>query len=100
MVQKILSSKKSKRIWGSKIKQARKLKKLQKNQKNYQTMLTGIFIDSTASSLTKKLKPSKRNELETQIFLFYLKNKLNYEVLGGFTWFDAGTHDPYYYIRI
>ena len=54
------------------------------------------LFDRKVVSLSKKLKPSKRNELEiTDLLNFYLKkNKLNYEILGrGFTWFDAGTHD-------
>jgi glucose-1-phosphate thymidylyltransferase len=59
--------------------------------------VTGMYLfDQRVISLTKKLKPSKRNELEiTDLLNLYLKkNKLNYEILGrGHTWFDAGTHD-------
>ena len=59
--------------------------------------VTGMYMfDQNVVSLTKKLKPSKRNELEmTDLLNLYLKkNKLNYEILGrGHTWFDAGTFD-------
>jgi glucose-1-phosphate thymidylyltransferase len=59
--------------------------------------VTGLYLfDNKVASFSKKLKPSKRNELEiTDLLNFYLKkDQLNYEILGrGFTWFDAGTHD-------
>lgn len=59
--------------------------------------VTGLYLfDDKVASFSKKLKPSKRNELEiTDLLNFYLKkDQLNYEILGrGFTWFDAGTHD-------
>ena len=54
------------------------------------------LFDKKVLSLTKKLKPSKRNELEiTDLLKYYLKrNKLNFEILGrGNSWFDAGTFD-------
>ena len=59
--------------------------------------ITGMYLfDKKVLSLTKKLKPSKRNELEiTDLLKYYLKrNKLNFEILGrGNSWFDAGTFD-------
>ena len=59
--------------------------------------ITGMYLfDKKVLSLTKKLKPSKRNELEiTDLLKYYLKrNKLNFEILGrGNSWFDAGTCD-------
>ena len=59
--------------------------------------VTGLYLfDKKVVKLSKKLKLSKRNELEiTDLLNFYLKkNQLSYEELGrGFTWFDAGTHD-------
>jgi len=59
--------------------------------------VTGLYLfDNRVVSLSKKLKPSKRNELEiVDLLNFYLKkNQLDYEIFGrGFAWFDAGTHD-------
>ena len=59
--------------------------------------ITGLYLfDNRVVSLSKKLKPSKRNELEiTDLLKIYLKKgQLKHEILGrGFTWFDAGTHD-------
>ncbi len=57
--------------------------------------VTGLyFYDKNVSSVAKKLKPSKRGELEiTDLNMRYMENnKLYAEVLGkGFSWFDAGT---------
>ena len=51
----------------------------------------------TIKSLTgKKLKPSKRGELEiTDLNRIYLEEgSLNVQVFGrGYTWLDTGTHD-------
>lgn len=59
--------------------------------------VTGLyFYDNKASYYTKKLKPSKRGELEiTDLNRIYLKTKkLNVVKLGrGYTWLDAGTHE-------
>lgn len=77
----------------------RKIKKIVEKPKKFVSnyAVTGMYMfDQSVISLTKKLKPSNRNELEiTDLLNFYLiKNKLNYEILGrGHTWFDAGTHD-------
>ena len=76
-----------------------KIKKIIEKPKKFISnfAVTGMYMfDQKVISLTKKLKPSKRNELEiTNLLNFYLKkNKLNYEILGrGHSWFDAGTHD-------
>ncbi|RHW32644.1 glucose-1-phosphate thymidylyltransferase RfbA [Oceanobacillus profundus] len=70
--------------------------------------VTGLYIyDQQAVKLAKKLKPSKRGELEiTDLNKQYLmRNQLDVELLGrGFTWMDAGTHESLFeateFIRI
>jgi glucose-1-phosphate thymidylyltransferase len=56
--------------------------------------ITGLyFFDKNASLLAKKLKPSKRNELEiVDLIKAYLrKNKLKVELMGrGSAWLDTG----------
>ena len=57
--------------------------------------ITGLyFFDNKVVNFSKKLKPSKRNELEiTDLILKYKKNKsLKVEHIGrGGSWLDAGT---------
>ncbi len=59
--------------------------------------ITGIyFFDNTVIEKAKKVKPSKRGELEiTSIINMYLKeNSLDVEFLGrGMAWLDTGTFD-------
>ena len=56
--------------------------------------ITGLyFFDKNATLLSKKLKPSKRNELEiVDLIKFYLrKKKLKVELMGrGSAWLDTG----------
>ena len=62
--------------------------------------VTGLyFFDNKVVELSKKLKPSKRNEIEiTDLLNKYLrKNKLKAEFIGrGGTWLDAGSISDYY----
>ena len=59
--------------------------------------ITGLyFYPEGVSEYAKRVKPSKRNELEiTSLNDMYLKeDRLNGILLGsGFTWFDTGTND-------
>jgi glucose-1-phosphate thymidylyltransferase len=59
--------------------------------------ITGLyFFDSSVINVAKKLKPSKRNELEiVDLIREYLKNnKLKIELMGrGSAWLDAGSAD-------
>lgn len=59
--------------------------------------ITGLyFYDGRAAEMAKKLRPSKRGELEiTDLNRLYLEeNRLRVQILGrGFAWMDTGTVD-------
>ena len=63
-------------------------------------VITGLyFFDREVVKYSKKLKPSKRGELEiTDLLNIYLKKKqLNADFIGrGGAWLDTGTMDDYY----
>ncbi len=60
-------------------------------------VVTGLYLyDEKAPEMAKKLKPSKRGELEiTDLNKMYLKNKKLklVKLERSFIWFDSGTHD-------
>lgn len=59
--------------------------------------VTGLYVyDGRAPELTRRLRPSKRNELEiTDLNCLYLnEGRLRAQILGrGFAWMDMGTMD-------
>ncbi len=62
--------------------------------------ITGLyFFDKNVVALSKKLKPSRRNELEITDLLrkYQKKNKLKFDLIGrGGTWLDTGNIQDYY----
>lgn len=67
-----------------------------KNPKSNYAVVGLYFYPNEVVSVAKKIKPSKRGELEiTSINQYFLtENKLKIQLLGrGFTWLDMGTHD-------
>ena len=62
--------------------------------------VTGLyFFDNKVIEFTKKLKPSKRGEIEITHLLnqYHKKKKLSAEILGrGGAWLDTGSMDDYY----
>jgi glucose-1-phosphate thymidylyltransferase len=64
------------------------------NNRNKNAVTGLYFFDENLIDFCKKIKPSKRNELEIcdVLNLYIKKNGLHNYLLGrGFTWFDAGT---------
>ena len=75
---------------------------MSKNQKktNSNLAVTGLyFFDNDVIKFTKKLRPSKRGELEIVdlLNLYRKKNKLKAEFIGrGGTWLDTGNVNDFY----
>ncbi len=77
------------------------IKIVEKPKKNFSNLaITGLyFFDNKVVEYSKKLKPSKRNELEiVDLLNKYKKNKkLNAQFLGrGGAWLDTGSIDDFY----
>ena len=77
------------------------LKIVEKPKKNLSKLaITGLyFFDKNVVSLSKSLKPSKRNELEIIDLLkkYKIKKKLSIDFIGrGGTWLDTGNIQDYY----
>ena len=82
-------------------KKGRIVKMLEKPKNtNSNLAVTGMYLfDNKVVNLTKKLKPSKRGELEIiDLLNFYKrKNNLKKEIIGrGATWLDTGNIKDYY----
>ncbi len=79
-----------------------KILKITEKPKKYVSdfAITGLyFFDNKVIEFSKKLKPSKRGELEiTELLRKYLKiNQLNAEFIGrGGAWLDTGSIEDYY----
>ena len=73
-----------------------KIRKIIEKPKKFvsKNAITGLyFFDNDVCNYVKKLKPSKRGELEITDLIkkYQKKNKLNYELIGrGAIWSDAG----------
>ena len=82
--------------------QSKKVIKLVEKPKNTKSnyAVTGLyFFDNKVIELTKKLKPSKRGELEIidLLNLYKKKNKLRAEFIGrGGSWLDTGNISDFY----
>jgi glucose-1-phosphate thymidylyltransferase len=77
------------------------LKVVEKPKKYFSSLaVTGLyFFDNNVVKLAKKLKPSKRKELEIidLLNIYRKKNKLSAEYIGrGGAWLDTGSIEDYY----
>ena len=83
----------------NKSKKVIRLKEKPKNSKSNLAVTGLYFFDKKVVELTKKLKPSKRGELEIidLLNLYKKKNKLKAELIGrGGSWLDTGSINDFY----
>ena len=86
----------------AKINNRNKITKIQEKPKKFfsDLAITGLYyFDNSVIKYAKKLKPSKRGELEIiDLLKFYkTKNKLSAELIGrGGAWLDTGSMDDFY----
>ena len=86
----------------AKINNHQKITKIKEKPKKYfsDLAITGLyFFDNKVVNLAKKLKPSKRGEVEiVDLLNFYkLKNQLSADLIGrGGAWLDTGSMDDFY----
>ena len=83
----------------NKSKKVIRLKEKPKNSKSNLAVTGLYFFDKKVVELTKKLKPSKRGELEIidLLNLYKKKNKLKAELIGrGGSWLDTGSSNDFY----
>ncbi len=86
----------------AKINSKNKIIKIKEKPKRFfsDLAITGLyFFDNKVSSYAKKLKPSKRNELEIVDLLeiYRKKNKLTADLIGrGGAWLDTGSIEDFY----
>ena len=86
----------------AKIDNKNKIIEIKEKPKKYMSSyaITGLyFFDNNVIKYSKKLKPSKRGEIEiTDLLNQYLKdNNISAEILGrGGAWLDTGSMDDYY----
>ena len=99
----ILHSVQNPELFGvAKISKNKKILKIKEKPKKFfsNNAITGLyFFDKEVVNYAKKLKPSKRGELEIIDLLNYykIKNKLFAETIGrGGAWLDTGSINDYY----
>tara|TARA_B100000035_G_C21012844_1_gene560437 strand:+ start:655 stop:1530 length:876 start_codon:yes stop_codon:yes gene_type:complete len=86
----------------AKINSKNKILKIKEKPKKFfsDLAITGLyFFDNKVTSYAKKLKPSKRNELEIVDLLeiYRKKNKLSADLIGrGGAWLDTGSIEDFY----
>ena len=86
----------------AKINNKNKIKKIQEKPKKFisDLAITGLYyFDNNVVKYAKKLKPSKRGEVEIidLLNIYKLKNRLSAELIGrGGAWLDTGSMEDFY----